>query len=182
MAATTCKLRGALVDVGDAHIAIVALHVELAHKPRAAVHLDGLVADPVAHLGGIVLGQGQQDAGHAVDLLELLAPLGIQLAFAFQVLRSTFSGPPSAPPRRTWRASPRSRRAWRAACDRRRERRRWAGRTARAFPRTGAPRDRPPRRSPAPGPRRPAGRRSSSTWHSESGQSAACPPGARACC
>jgi hypothetical protein len=42
-------LGGALVDVGDAGVAVEALHRILAHETVAAVNLDGVVGDAVAH-------------------------------------------------------------------------------------------------------------------------------------
>ncbi len=51
------QLAGAFVDVRHADITVMALHVELSHVSHSAVDLYRLEANPIAHLGSIVLNQ-----------------------------------------------------------------------------------------------------------------------------
>ena len=55
----------------------MALDIELAHIAHPAVDLHGQVADPVAHLGGIVFGHRGQRFGQAGSQLLLLAQGGV---------------------------------------------------------------------------------------------------------
>src|SRR5436305_14645532 len=64
-------LAGALVDLGDAGVAEVALDVVLLGVAVAAVDLQRLVGDPLGHLGGEQLGLGGFEG---VALLVLLGP------------------------------------------------------------------------------------------------------------
>src|SRR5690606_33057688 len=62
-------LARALVDLRDARISIIALHVEFLGVPVATVDLERLVRDPVAHLGGVELGhRGLGGVAHALVL------------------------------------------------------------------------------------------------------------------
>ena len=80
------KLACALVDVGHADVPEVPLDVELAHVPGSTLDLHGLIADPVAHFGGVVLGQRGENGRHAIGVFESLAALWGQLTLRFQVL------------------------------------------------------------------------------------------------
>ena len=90
------ELAGTFINAGYADIAVMALYVELAHIASATVNLHRLVADPVAHFGGVIFHQGGQHGCQAVGLLLPLA-LGWSGAFPFPlaVLVSVFQVHPA---------------------------------------------------------------------------------------
>src|SRR5512146_3215270 len=53
-------LGGALVDLHDPHVTVVALDHVVLHEPVAAVHLDGLVRHPRRGLGRVELGHARR--------------------------------------------------------------------------------------------------------------------------
>ena len=78
-------LSGALVDGGDAGVAVEAFHLVVAHVAAAAEDLEGVVADLVAHLGGVVFDEGGEGGGEALEvaaLSEQLLSAGHLLEFA----------------------------------------------------------------------------------------------------
>ena len=80
------QLRGALVDVRDAGVAVEAFAGVVLHEARSAVHLDGVVRVAVGELRRHALAHRGEGVGQLGVALLLLALLGRQLALAGDVV------------------------------------------------------------------------------------------------